>query len=377
MVSASLVQDRLKLRSKPALGGTLAFAVLCISFASIAALLAGMAPLPLSIATVFLFAGPHNLLELQYALSRFPCRISRDVRGFFTTSVAGTILLVISYLAIVLAPITLIPVTDTIMLNAAQLWQGILFSWVAAIAIIRHRQKYLRSLPAWLGACGFLSALNVFDVASAGVAMAYLHPVIGLFVLDRELGIANQSWQKGFRRTLFVIPALIVAVCLLHKPGQGALDTLTTNIMLQAGASVLPDVSPDLLVAIHTFLELLHYGVWLLAIPIVTGMLARRTVPLTAHAPGRSARCKDPSPGALNSLMGIPGKLDRSNAPKAVALKAQRMKRLIALLVVFGSFAVVTLWICFSMDYAATRYFYFKLAILHVIAELPLLLRIL
>ncbi len=41
----------------------------------------------------------------------------------------------------------------------------------------------------------------------------------------------------------------------------------------------------------------------------------------------------------------------------------------------FGAFVVVVLWICFSVEYATTREIYFTVAMLHVLAEVPFLLR--
>ena len=46
-------------------------------------------------------------------------------------------------------------------------------------------------------------------------------------------------------------------------------DALSARITEHAGAGLLSGVSSHLLVATHTFLEMLHYGVWVLAIPLV------------------------------------------------------------------------------------------------------------
>src|SRR5437763_10591484 len=65
-----------------------AFALTALGVALAAALLAGWAPLRFSIVTVFLFAGPHNWLEVRYFLTRMPARWGR-LRGFFTLAFAG------------------------------------------------------------------------------------------------------------------------------------------------------------------------------------------------------------------------------------------------------------------------------------------------
>src|SRR5207248_8121144 len=55
-----------------------------------AAVLAGGFPIGFSIATVFLFAGPHNWLEARYVLGRLPARVGK-LRGFFLLSAAGIV----------------------------------------------------------------------------------------------------------------------------------------------------------------------------------------------------------------------------------------------------------------------------------------------
>jgi hypothetical protein len=38
-------------------------------------------------------------------------------------------------------------------------------------------------------------------------------------------------------------------------------------------------------------------------------------------------------------------------------------------------FVVLVLWVCFGLDYGTTRHVYFTVALLHVLAEVPFLLR--
>src|ERR1700690_1965685 len=65
-----------------------AFVLSALGIATTAALLAGWMPLRFSIVTVFLFAGPHNWLEMRYFLTRMPARWGR-LRGFFALAFAG------------------------------------------------------------------------------------------------------------------------------------------------------------------------------------------------------------------------------------------------------------------------------------------------
>src|SRR5262245_44175049 len=75
------------------------FALVTLSLAVGAALLAGWAPLGFSIVTVFLFAGPHNWIEFRYFLSRMPARWGR-LRNFFLFSFAGILGLAASFAAL-------------------------------------------------------------------------------------------------------------------------------------------------------------------------------------------------------------------------------------------------------------------------------------
>src|SRR5207247_5991280 len=63
---------------------------------------------------------------------------------------------------------------------------------------------------------------------------------------------------------------------------------LAWRITQHAGGQLLPNVSTHLLVSMHVFLELLHYGVWIIALPLIgaTGAIwSTKTIPL-AHRRG-------------------------------------------------------------------------------------------
>ena len=118
-------------------------------------------------------------------------------------------------------------------------------------------------------------------------------------------------------------------------------DAITLRILRHAGAEILPNVSTHLLVSTHVFLETLHYGVWLVAIPLAAGV---------AVVPWR--------------FSSIPLVRRKGGWPRTIR----------ALLVACAA-AVVALWICFLADYATTRDVYFTVAMAHVLAEVPFLLR--
>jgi multidrug resistance efflux pump len=58
-----------------------------------------------------------------------------------------------------------------------------------------------------------------------------------------------------------------------------------------------------------------------------------------------------------------------------IARHARGFPQLVAGLLVIALAAVVFLWLSFSIDYSTTRDVYFTIAIAHVLAEAPFLLR--
>ena len=76
--------------------------VLIIAFVSccaIAAAVIGAFPLELSIVTIFLFAGIHNLMEFRYFVARMPVRWGRS-RTYYSVAIGGVVLLTTSYLVL-------------------------------------------------------------------------------------------------------------------------------------------------------------------------------------------------------------------------------------------------------------------------------------
>jgi len=56
---------------------------------------------------------------------------------------------------------------------------------------------------------------------------------------------------------------------LARTPSLADDNGLFWRITQHAGAELLPNVSSHLLVSTHVFLELLHYGVWIVALPLI------------------------------------------------------------------------------------------------------------
>jgi hypothetical protein len=127
---------------------------------------------------------------------------------------------------------------------------------------------------------------------------------------------------------------------LADRPSLAEENELVRRISAHAGADVLRGLSSHLLVATHTFLEMLHYGVWVVAIPLI-GLRA---------PPWR--------------LQQVP-----------LARRSAAWGHAVALLLVASLGVVLLLWVGFLVDYTTTRTVYFTVAFLHVLAEAPFLLR--
>lgn len=317
-----------------------AFAAIVISSVMVSAAFASWLPLQFSIVTVFLFAGPHNLLEFRYFLTRLPVRFGKS-RNFFLAAFAGIALLTLSYL--------LLPVLYHIgvwsgagWLMALGVWNTLLILWVGALVWLRGKQQSQRDwFWAWPAAFA-ICALNWLAPQLFSLAIVYLHPLIALWFLDRQLKRSRPQWLSVYRRCLAVLPLMIGLMCWQLAGRSSLLDDngLAWRITQHAGAELLPNISSHLLVSIHVFLEMLHYIVWIIALPLLAStanVWNLPAIPLVRHPRG--------------------------------------FPKLIAIGMALSLFLVGLLWFGFTFDYAATRDIYFAVAIAHVLAEAPFLLR--
>ena len=318
-----------------------AFGAACACVLVGAAALAGFAPLWLSVATVFLFAGPHNWAELRFFITRMPARLGRS-RGFFALAAAGVAGLTAAYAALSLAPGADGWSGDGWYFSLA-VWNSVAVAWVVALVMVRGRQtprrEWFWALPAGCALVG----VSWLAPQWFALALVYLHPLVALWFLDRQLGRTRRVWRRAYRACLAALPFALLALwwwlaasAPLAEDGEVAL-----RVVRHAGAGMLTGVSTHLLVSTHVFLETLHYGVWLVGVPLAagTGLLPWRsdTVPLVRHKRG--------------------------------------WPRLIRALLYAGAGVVVLLWLCFLADYPTTRDVYFTFAMAHVLAEVPFLLR--
>ena len=318
-----------------------AIVVLCVVAA---AAFASWLPLQVSIVTVFLFAGPHNWFELRYFLMRLPVRFGKS-RNFFLTAFAGLGVLTLTYVSLPFVYNAALWSEDAWSMIIAS-WNTALLFWLALLVSLRSRQKRRANWTWTIPVALVLCSLNWLGPDLFSLAIVYVHPLIALWFLDRHLRRTRPTWSRAYRRCLCLLPlVLIVMVWQLSRTAPLADDNgLFWRITQHSGAELLPQVSSHMLVSVHLFLEMLHYAVWIVALPLIGRMVSARfwelrTVPIARHPHG--------------------------------------FPRIVAGLLVFAVVAVVALWLGFSLDYATTRDVYFTIAIGHVLAEAPFLLRML
>lgn len=331
------------------------FAGLLLACALLSAGLASWLPLQVSIVTVFLFAGPHNWFELRYFLMRLPVRFGRS-HNFFLVAFAGIGFLTITYISL--------PVFYGLGLwtgdgwsNLLASWNTLLLLWLGLLVWLRGKQKPSRDWSWAFAAALGLASLNWLQPEFFSLAIVYAHPLVALWFLDRHLRRTRPEWLRAYRGCLCLLPLLLAGMIwqLTRTPSLPDDNGLFWRITQHAGAQLLPNVSSRMLVSVHVFLEMLHYGVWLVALPLI------------AQSPGaRQQNLEFRTRGQMWNVKTVP-----------LARHPRGFPKLVATALAFGVFMVAILWLGFSVDYSTTRDVYFTVAIAHVLAEAPFLLKML
>ncbi len=324
--------------------GEIIFAGCLLLFMLIASTLTTLAPVAVSVVIVFLFAGPHNYVEARYFLTRLPARMGR-LKPFFLTSTAGVIVLSASLPLLTRVPSWLQwPSVTTVWLIG--IWNTAFILWCTTLVVMRGRQAPRHDWDyAWpLGIA--VIGLTWLAPVILPFSLVYAHPLMGLWILDRELKKNHPAWRKTFLPCVFLLPGILAAQWMLvgiwNVSGLQVSQEIHDQIARHSDPGILSQDVGQRLIATHAFLELLHYGIWLVAIPVVSGRVfsgSFNTIPLMKSS--RSIRT------SLRWLLMVSASL------------------------------VVTLWLCFLADYSTTRDVYFTVATLHVLAEIPFLLRLL
>jgi hypothetical protein len=318
----------------------LLFAASFLGFIVLAASLVIWKPIQLSIATVFLFAGPHNWIEFRFFLARMPLRWGKSKR-FYSVGLGGLALLAAAYITLYWLGGAWY-LSESAWTISTALWDTALILWVCTLVHIRGQER--NSNRSWIFAIGFMFCAAVW-IAPFGfsLAMVYVHPLIAMWFLDRELKRRRPHWRRAYHGCLGVLLVLIVAMwARLHAATNlPDSDPLSWRITQHAGAGILTSVSSHLLVATHILLEMVHYSAWLVLIPLV-GL---------GSAPWRTGR--------------IP-----------LASAGKGWTRAVKFVLAMGVLVLLALWISFGVNYSITRDVYFTVAMLHVLAEAPFLIRL-
>ena len=320
----------------------LPFAVPFLGFCIVAASIISWKPIQLSIATVFLFAGPHNWIEFRYFLGRMPVRWG-IAKLFYSVGLGGVALMAAGY-------ILLYALGQAWYLNEAAwtvgtaLWNTLMLLWVCALVYLRGREAK-QADRSWIFAAGFaLCAFVWVEPFWFSLGLVYVHPLVALWFLDRQLKRSRPAWRRAYHLCLAALPLIIVAMWLLlaSSPNLPDDDALSWRITQHAGGGFLTGVSSHLLVATHVFLETIHYGAWLVMIP----------------------------------LIGLRGSIWRTNRIP-LAVHRYGWPRIVRWGLALGVVVVLGLWVAFGLSYATTRDIYFTFAMAHVLAEAPFLIRLL
>lgn len=315
----------------------IAFVLACAA----GAVLIGSFPLQLSIITIFLFAGPHNLMEFRYFAARMPVRWGKS-KLFYSVGIGGVVVLTAAYLTLYFASGNWLWSLESWQIYAA-VWNSALILWVGLLFYLRGRQRR-RDWSIAFAAAFFLAGLAWIVPQYWSLALVYLHPFVAMWFLERQIRRTRPEWLRAYHLCLLSIPVFLILLwtLLAGQPNLSQETNLFWRINQHAGSEILPSISSHLLVATHVFLESIHYFVWLLLIPLVD----RRAIPW---------RLRD-----------VPMFASSNGIPK-----------IFAAFLIFSVLVSLALWFGFAIDYTTTRDIYFAFAIGHVLAEFPFLVKML
>lgn len=317
------------------------FACAFLLSCALGAVLIGSFPLQLSIVTIFLFAGPHNLMEFRYFASRMPVRWGRS-KAFYAVGIGGVVLLTIAYLTLYFASGNWLWSAESWQIYAA-IWNTAFIMWLGLLFHMRGKQRRKDWSIAFAVAL-LLAAIAWMVPQYWSLALVFLHPLVALWFLERQIRRTRREWLRAYHLCLASIPVFLIFIwaATAGEPRLTEESNLFWRIVQHAGGDMLPGISSHLLVSTHVFLESIHYFVWLLIIPLVD----RRALPW---------RMSD-----------VPLFAGKGGFPK-----------LFAGLLVVGAVVTVALWFGSAVDYTTTRDIYFAFAIGHVLAEMPFLVKML
>lgn len=305
---------------------------------SLIALVTTTQPIQCSFVAVFLFAGPHNWIEIRYFMTRLPPRWGK-LRNYFVLSITGVVCLTLFWVMMSeIKPFRYNKAWGV----AHSCWLTGTIVWIVALTLMRSRQNPRRDWSLAVPTGLLFVSFAWYAPRYLGLLIIYVHPLMALWILDRELIRSRSSWLGPYRVCLAILPFLILGFAsqLSDSSVWWSNSPQSSQIRNNAGVSLLPNSYSQALIVLHVFLELLHYGVWLIAIPLVG----------FREAPWR-----------IREVL--------------LARRSSAWKKFVGTVLAFSAVMVIVLWNGFTVNYVTTRDLYFTLAIFHVLAEVPFLLR--
>ena len=177
-------------------------------------------------------------------------------------------------------------------------WNTLLLLWIGVLVWLRGKNKIRRdwswAIPVALGLCSLnWLAPEFFSLGDCLPASA------GRFVV---FGSSSARTRPEWLRDVSPLPVPAAAAAggmfwqLSRTPALPDDNGLFWRITQHAGAQLLPNVSSHVLVATHVFLEMLHYGVWLVALPLIAPLAEDRQADgrSRSHAENRYSRTTCP-----------------------------------------------------------------------------------
>lgn len=317
------------------------FASVFLALMFIGAVVIGRAPIAGSIVTIFAFAAIHNFMEFRYFAARMPVRWGRS-KTYYWVGIGGVVVLALIYTVIYSSTGWLWSMRTTAYASAG--WNSLFVLWVGLLFYLRGRQK-----PKTDWAIAFPIAMLVMAFiwrfpAYWSLALVYVHPFIAMWFLERQIRRTKPEWLRAYHICLATIPVFVIGLylALASRPALPTDTPLLWRISQHAGSEIIPGLSSHFLVTTHVFLETIHYSVWVILIPIIDP----RAIPWRTST--------------------IPLAANRNGIPK-----------IISVLIIASFIMVIAFWVGFSVDYSVTREIYFGLAMAHVVAEFPFLVKML
>jgi hypothetical protein len=224
---------------------------------AVGAALIGSFPLQLSIITIFLFAGPHNLMEFRYFAARMPVRWGKS-KLFYSVGIGGVAVLTAAYLMLYFSSGNWLWSLESWQTYSAA-WNTAFVLWIGLLFYLRGKQKR-KDWSVAFAVAFFLAAIAWVIPQYWSLALVYIHPFVAMWFLERQIRRTKPDWLSAYHYCLLSIPIflLILWTTLSGQPNLPQETNFFWRIGQHAGSEILPSISSHLLVATHVFLESIH-----------------------------------------------------------------------------------------------------------------------